>query len=120
MDNLVNVADVSATHTDVHSDRNGTKTTEKTMQEVNDAKTAKLICWHKDSVHKRGGWAVEPHGWADLVHGSNNGNNRYAPRNAPIEPQDTLSRKIVFGRGEGVSRRLENIDTAISDGNGSR
>ena len=83
------------------------------MQEVNDGKTAKLICWHKDSVHKRGGWA-------NLVHGSNNGNDRYAPRNAPIEPQDTLSRKIVFGQGEGVLRRLENIDTAISDGNGSR
>ena len=116
----MNIADVSATCTDVHSDQNGTKTTEKTMQEVNDAKTAKLICWHKDSVHKRGGWAVEPHGWADLVHGSNNGNDRYALRNAPIKPQDTLSQKIVFGQGEGVLRRLENIDTAILDGDSLR
>ena len=64
------VADASTTCIDVHSDRNGTKTTAKTM-EVNKAPmmpkppNSLVACWHKYSAHRRYGWADHAHGCAE-------------------------------------------------------
>ena len=43
----------------------------------------------------------------------NNGDDRYALKNAPIESQNIRNRNIVLGQGERMSRILEDIETAV-------
>ena len=46
-------------------------------------------------------------------HVSNNGNDAYAPQNAPIESLDTRNGKIVFGRSLEMLGSLEDVEASV-------
>ena len=50
-------------------------------------------------------------------HVSNNGNNAYAPQNAPIESLDTRNGKIVFGRSLEVLGMDEDVEASVEGEN---
>ena len=54
--------------------------------------------------------AKRPEQWKHI---SDNGNNGYAPRNAPIEDLGTQNRKFVFGRFVEVLGSLEDVEASV-------
>ena len=162
---LGNVADASTTRRDVHSNRNGARTTAKTHKTIsktsNKPKPPNLpvgtniwcigeadgwgnhadgsdVCRDTQGVETDAKTAENANGKVKTrqvrprrpnspcrveiemdkcpercKHVSNNGNDAYAPKDAPIKSLGTRNRKIVFGRPAEVLGNLEGVEASV-------